>query len=85
MHLPVIGHVQVIGLCRVFRRQRIDIFDVGDDPKFFPVIPHQDHILTDIAKRVLPRQPGKLEIGKTEAFRIEQQCIRNGCQPVDSR
>ena len=43
----VVGHIQIVGLGRIFSSQRIDLFDEWRDATFFTVTPNLEHIGLD--------------------------------------
>jgi len=68
MLTSTVGQVEVIGLCRVFSSQGINLLDTGNYTSLFTVIPYSQKIFTDIS---LKDYPGHLEVAETSFFGFE--------------
>ncbi len=66
-----VGKVEVIGLCRIFSGQGIDLFHRGQYAQFFSVISYLKQVL--LVHLVFPQGPGQLEIGESQHFGFDQK------------
>ena len=57
-----IGQVKIIGLCRILRRERIDLLDNRQDAMLLTELADKHRALLEIIK---PDRPSDLEIGET--------------------